>query len=336
MALRLSGFTRASSLGPISDFMDHQGGSIVRVLQDVDLPFALIEQPEILVPLREQFRFLERAARETGDEFFGARLGQAVSSKKLSAFGAWVCEANTLREAIARAHAGIAVMLQTSTILALEHHGHRVRWFIEFVEPETEGRHHNEMLGVGYMIDTVRIYAGRTWTPDVVFTALSAGSPRASLEEILGCNVMHGRDVPGIEFDAALLNGRRWDHRASNAFCADAEPRMPPQNDMLATLAAVTDLALFEGYPRMEWVAEKLGTSCRSLQRRLAAHNTSFNRFVDDALARRAKKLLRDGTVSITDIALELGYTDPAHFTRAFRRWTGVTPSAFRSRSLLG
>ena len=195
MALRLSGFTRASSLGPISDFMDHQGGSIVRVLQDVDLPFALIEQPEILVPLREQFRFLERAARETGDEFFGARLGQAVSSKKLSAFGAWVCEANTLREAIARAHAGIAVMLQTSTILALEHHGHRVRWFIEFVEPETEGRHHNEMLGVGYMIDTVRIYAGRTWTPDVVFTALPAGSPRASLEEILGCNVMHGSDA---------------------------------------------------------------------------------------------------------------------------------------------
>ena len=337
MALRLSGFTRASSLGPISDFMDHQGGSIVRVLQDVDLPFALIEQPEILVPLREQFRFLERAARETGDEFFGARLGQAVSSKKLSAFGVWICEADTLRQAIARAHAGIAVMLQTSTILTLEHHGRSARWFIEFVEPETEGRHHNEMLGIGYMIDTVRIYAGQAWTPDAVFTALPTGSPRAPLEEILCGNVFHGYAVPGIEFDAALLNNRRWAHRAQNAAREpDAEPQIPPQNDMLATLAAVTDLALFEGYPRMQWVAQKLGTSRRSLQRRLAAHDTSFNRFVDDALARRAKKLLKEGKVSITDIALELGYADPAHFTRAFRRWTGVTPSAFRCAAALG
>ena len=77
MAPRLSGFTRASSLGPIVDFMDRQGGRIDRVLRDVDLPFALIEEPDILVPLREQFRFLERAARETADSDDPGRLFQS-------------------------------------------------------------------------------------------------------------------------------------------------------------------------------------------------------------------------------------------------------------------
>lgn len=78
---RQSGYTRASSLGPIADVLGRQGGSILRVLKDVDLPVALLEAPEMLVPLREQFRLLERAARTTGDPEFGARLGRDVRSR---------------------------------------------------------------------------------------------------------------------------------------------------------------------------------------------------------------------------------------------------------------
>lgn len=333
MALRLSGFTRASALGPIAEFMDRQGGSVLRVLNDVDLPFALLEERDLLVPLREQFRFLERAARETGDDYFGARLGQVVRMKELSAFGAWVCAAETLQQAIERGHAALNTMLQTSTMLTLEGHGPKMRWWIEFVEPETDGRHHNELLGVGYMIDTVRTYAGPRWRPDVVMTALPAGSPRSELESIFGTNVSHGHAVSGIEFDAALLS-RALPSRPISIERARSsiEPQVPAQHDEIATIAAVTDLALHEEYPRIEWVAAKLGTTRRSLQRRLASHGTTFNRLVEKTVLRRAKALLDDGTTPITDIALQLGYADPAHFTRAFRRWTGVTPSAYRCR----
>ncbi|WP_041318806.1 helix-turn-helix transcriptional regulator [Hyphomicrobium nitrativorans] len=331
MAPRLSGFTRAASLGPIADFMDRQGGNITRVLSDVDLPFALLDQPEIVVPLREQFRFLERAARETGDRHFGARLGQAVTSPHLSAYGAWVCRAETLQDAMTRAHAGLAVMLQTSTNLYMRREGTRVRWSIEFVEPETEGRHHNELLGIGYMMDVVRVYAGPKWRPHGVATALPRGEPRAELELILGTNVEHGDPIPSLTFDASLLHcghagagGKRED--ASGG----AEPKLPKQNDDVATIAAVIDLALHEAYPRIEWVAGKLGMTRRSLQRRLASHGTSFVELTEATLQNRAKALLREGS-AITDIALELGYRDPAHFTRAFRRWTGMAPTAFRA-----
>jgi Arabinose-binding domain of AraC transcription regulator, N-term len=70
--------------------MERQGASVSHVLQTVDLPFALLERPEILVPLREQFRLLDACARETGDPCFGARLGQHVKISNLSAFGKWV------------------------------------------------------------------------------------------------------------------------------------------------------------------------------------------------------------------------------------------------------
>lgn len=331
MAPRLSGFTRASSLGPIADFMDRQGGSAARVLRSVDLPFALLEQPDIVIPLQAQFRFLESAARETGDPHFGARLGQVVRMANLSAFGAWVCAAETLTQAMERGHAGLNTMLQTSTVLTLLRNGPKVRWLIEFVEPETDGRHHNELLGVAYQIDVVRTYAGRQWRPDVVLTALPRGTPRAELEEIFGTNISHGHPIPGIEFDAALLSYGLHTKAEAPARPRQQEAPVPGNGDTIGTIAAVTALALYEGYPRVDWVATKLGTTRRSLQRYLREHGTSFNRLVEDALCKRAKDLLAQGTVSVTDIALQLGYSDPAHFTRAFRRWTGIAPTAYRT-----
>ncbi|MGH6675101.1 MAG: helix-turn-helix transcriptional regulator, partial [Xanthobacteraceae bacterium] len=67
------------------------------------------------------------------------------------------------------------------------------------------------------------------------------------------------------------------------------------------------------------------------LQRLLSDHGATFNQLVGETLLRRAKVLLDDGATPITEIALELGYRDPAHFTRAFRRWMGVSPSAYRN-----
>ena len=58
MAPRISGFTRASALGPIADFMERQGGCVFRVLRHVDLPAQLLEKPDLVIPMREQFRFL--------------------------------------------------------------------------------------------------------------------------------------------------------------------------------------------------------------------------------------------------------------------------------------
>lgn len=333
---RLSGFTRAASLGPIADFMQRSGGSVARVLRDVDLPFVLLEKPEIVIPLREQFRFLERAARETGDACFGARLGQEVRMRELSTFGAWVCAAESLAQAIERGHAGLNTMLQTSTVLTLERRGPSMRWSIEFVEPETAGRHHNELLGVSYMIDTIRNYAGRRWRPEVVMTTLPAGAPRAGLEQVFGANISVGHPVTSIEFEGALLACKR---PAENALRDDTgghpEPLVPEQEDALATIAAVTDLALYGGYPRIDWVAAKLGMSRRTLQRRLDRQGTTFHRLVEERLLNRAKSMLESGATSITQIALELGYGDIAHFTRAFRRWTGIPPSAYRT-ALLG
>ncbi len=81
-------------------------------------------------------------------------------------------------------------------------------------------------------------------------------------------------------------------------------------------------------------VARHLGLSKRSLQRQLRASNTSFRKLTDDFRREHAKALLARPKISITDIALRLGYGQVSSFNRAVKRWAGMTPSDLRQALL--
>src|SRR5205085_12419010 len=76
------------------------------------------------------------------------------------------------------------------------------------------------------------------------------------------------------------------------------------------------------------------GLGVRGLQRRLTGLDASYSRLVERVRFRTASRLLGDTGVKVLEIALALGYSDPAHFTRAFRRWASLTPLEYRYRQL--
>lgn len=85
-------------------------------------------------------------------------------------------------------------------------------------------------------------------------------------------------------------------------------------------------------YPSMEAAAARLHTSGRTLKRRLKQHGVSFQQLLDEARKRDSLRLLADVSLNLEQIAARVGYNDPANFTRAFRKWTGLTPSMFRTK----
>jgi AraC-like DNA-binding protein len=82
--------------------------------------------------------------------------------------------------------------------------------------------------------------------------------------------------------------------------------------------------------PSIDAVAAGLAMSPRTLQRRLAASGTSYQRLVTEVREELARNHLRDSRLSIGEIAFVLGFSDVSAFHRAFKRWTAQTPSAFR------
>jgi AraC-like DNA-binding protein len=77
-------------------------------------------------------------------------------------------------------------------------------------------------------------------------------------------------------------------------------------------------------------VAKTLGVSERTLKRKLQAEGAAFSEISDNVRCEHASALLRDPKLSIDEVAERTGYADTSNFSRAFRRWTGKTPAAFR------
>ena len=86
-------------------------------------------------------------------------------------------------------------------------------------------------------------------------------------------------------------------------------------------------------YPNLDTAAEKLFMSTRTLKRRLQQHGTTFQALLDESRRRDAMRLLANSGLSVEQVATRLGYSDPANFTRAFRKWSGVTPRQYREQS---
>ena len=86
------------------------------------------------------------------------------------------------------------------------------------------------------------------------------------------------------------------------------------------------------GAPDIREVARMVTTSARTLQRRLRGAGLTYAGLVQQARCEAASRMLLESDQSVSDVARVLGYSDPAHFTRAFHRWTGLTPRGFRRR----
>jgi AraC-like DNA-binding protein len=82
--------------------------------------------------------------------------------------------------------------------------------------------------------------------------------------------------------------------------------------------------------PEIHDVAKELGMSCRTLQRRITAEQTTFRRLISDARRELARYYLLQPALELGEVACLLGYEDPNSFFRAFREWEGTTPSEWR------
>jgi AraC-like DNA-binding protein len=129
-------------------------------------------------------------------------------------------------------------------------------------------------------------------------------------------------DLPLVQADAAGL-------RLAQEQCERELTELRWRGGLHPQVAALV-LPRTGGYRTLEDVARELHTSPRTLKRKLKAQGTSYSELLDRARRSEATRLLAS-ELSVEQIAVRLGYSDAANFTRAFRRWTGKTPAAGRS-----
>lgn len=131
-----------------------------------------------------------------------------------------------------------------------------------------------------------------------------------------------GLSLPGAT--PALLGGMTG---ALRGFVASM-----PGGDVVDRVRRDILVRLGSGQLTEQQIAEPLKISPRHLRRLLRQYNTSYEQLLDQARREEALRLLADSRKSLTAISYEVGFLDPSSFTRAFRRWTGISPSDYRRR----
>ena len=107
---------------------------------------------------------------------------------------------------------------------------------------------------------------------------------------------------------------------------------LPQEDAFICTVSRAIAELIKDGNPSLTRTAKKLGMSPRTLQRQLKTRHVEFKTLVNDTRRHFAQSYLRDRKTSLTEIAFLLGYSEASAFNRAFKRWTGLTPLAYRRK----
>jgi len=105
----------------------------------------------------------------------------------------------------------------------------------------------------------------------------------------------------------------------------------PHENNLSAQVKAMIGHDFSEGFPSFETISSALNMSAPTLRRRLKREGTTFQQLKDEARCDAAKLRLDRPELSINEVALQMGFTDPSAFHRSFKKWTQQTPGQFRA-----
>jgi len=137
---------------------------------------------------------------------------------------------------------------------------------------------------------------------------------------------------PASFLDHRMATGNQLSAATLEAQCRRELELLGDEGDLVSRVRALLDSE--QGYPDLDAVSERLFMSGRTLKRRLQQQDTSFQQLLDEARSAEARRLLKGTTLSIERIATRLGYSEPANFSAAFRKWTGLPPGAWRQQQV--
>lgn len=277
--------------------------------------------------------WFRRAAHALRDDALGLHVGERIRPGHYGVLGHIAMACTTLGEALARQQRYQTLVL---SIPAQTMHVDGDTAVCEW-RPGTDASYRQLAdFNFAALLTYMRWLTDDVLAPRAVEMTYPAPDDAREHGRVFGCAPRFGSDAYRIAFPLAWLalpvvqgdpSLRAW-------MDAAAESQLRSLDAPIASAAHVRRLvAQRVGHDAigLDAIAAVLGMPPRTLQRRLREEGESFTALVDDVRAARARELLRDAHLDVTDIAYLLGFSEHSAFARAFKRWTGVSPQAFRA-----
>ncbi|HXG78000.1 MAG TPA: AraC family transcriptional regulator ligand-binding domain-containing protein [Methyloceanibacter sp.] len=313
------------------------GGRLLsRANQAAMLDIETIEDQDCFIPHITMTTFADAVAKLSGEEHFGLIVAPHLTIASYGCWGDYVLGAATLGAAIERAMntLGFHSRGDAMSVRVVEN---EARLSYASAAKGQQGYQHVACGAAGVVISLCRTFLSPAWRPRRVELDIPRPPCATPFEDGFECPVVFGAPIVTVCFDARCLSNRPAGWNATSLVTihdlARARVQCHKLNGLRDILAEQIWSQVLTGKVSIGSAARSLNTSVRTLQRELNREGTDFRTLANVMRTRRAIELLRHSDASVTNISMALGYSSPAHFTRAFHKATGLSPREFRQRN---
>jgi AraC-like DNA-binding protein len=299
------------------------------LLRDRGLPPDALASPERRIPFFQMGRLFKSAAERTGCEYFGLLFGQRLGLRHMGTLGEVARNASTVGEAV-RTMAVHQRLFSRGALAFVLTEGGRATLGYSIFHGSTVGADQVHDGMAAWMLNIVRELTAPGWTPDAFMLARSRPRSTVAYRRALPARIEFSAEFTGMRFSSTLLRERIPGADSHRFRTFEGQIEAIGRNSFLNDVRRALRLQMIHGGAANDRVAQTLEMHRRTLHRRLRESGTTFREVLDEVRYDTACHLLRLTEMPQMEIAVSLGYSDVTTFTRAFRRWSGVTPGAFR------
>ena len=320
----------------IADDLRRRRLAVAGLLKEVGLQEADLSNPENRLPQAPVLHLIERAASLTGDASYGLRLGAARDPRDRGLLGFIALNSPTLIDAMSNIQR-FYKMAREGGDFEIERNGAQVALRFRVTDLALRGLRHNSEYIASMVVRGCRDLTCRSISPVRVEFIHDEPKDRVEYADFLGCPVKFRAEWDAVIYaeettrlpvkgaDAKLLE-------LLEATCQTLLGPTPKARDFVREVRQLIIERLPTGSASIDAIAEEMGMGSKTLERRLAEQGQSFSALLDRTRFNAVSHYLQETDMRLNQVAYLAGYTEPSALVRAFKRWTGETPSKFRER----
>ena len=325
---------RSCALSGLDVHLQQKGLDFALLLDECEIHPDGLKNPDSTIGLANLIHFLEVLARASNDDNVGVTFGLQFDPRELGLLGYIFFNSPTLGHALAELSRLLPIH-QDNTMVTFHHSPGQCGVEYQVAGIRSGQVRQDSELSVAIMMQFCRSFLGPAWTPEEVHFQHNKPMGWRRKEDLFKAPVYYGQAANGIYFPSKCLANKNpyADPNLLKILQPIADQRLAESLTKVSLLDRVQyqiERNLADENLSIRIVGQGLGVGYRTLQRRLNEEGLNFSELVDQAKRRRAQDLISDPSVSVTESAYMLGYSDSSAFSRAFKRWFGATPRNYR------
>ncbi len=327
----------AAAASGLESFITQVGGDIDTILGRSGVDPEILNCPTASLKLTSYCIVLEQAAKQSGCDHFGLYYGKQFMPQHLGLIGYIGLCSSTVEQALKNV-ANAFHWHQHDTYTQLVDLNDAWRFDYQIRHGAIVNRRQDAELTIGMIVNLVRSGMGTQWVPREVHFEHPAPEQWHEHCKIFDAPVYFNQPCNSVVITKQQLSRSMPNHDAILLqLMFETLKKLnssSTEQSFVDQVRSQIQIQLPQGEPELDIIAHSMGDSRVVLQRKLRTEGVTFRQLVERVRCDMAKHYLQQGNIHITEMGMILGYSETSAFSRAFRRWFGVSPSKYK-RSLV-